>query len=217
FGVDFLSLGVFNGVFDSVYGMWSELAIVFGFMVISGLVVVRTLPFSKIGKAVFILVSGLSLGMLTLVNFYAIWVLVALFSTVGLIQMLVDHDGTLFRFIRTDEKNATISIAYTITVASISIFFVVFGGNVNLQAGTPYLEVRPSATATFNVMKHVLSEDPIVGIGPNKFIDAWRSYKDPVINEAPLWDASFVGGSGFVPTGFATTGLAGALAWLGFL
>src|SRR5690606_31987523 len=29
--------------------------------------------------------------------------------------------------------------------------------------------------------------------------------------------ASFVGGSGFVPTGFATTGLVGALAWRGFL
>src|SRR5690606_9207967 len=67
------------------------------------------------------------------------------------------------------------------------------------------------------ILKHVLSEDPIVGIGPNKFIDAWRLYKDPLINETPLWDASFVGGSGFVPTGFATTGLVGALAWLGFL
>lgn len=223
-GADFLALGVFTGTFQSPYGMWNELAIFFGLIVISGLVVIRQLPLSRAGISIAAAVAAAALAMLVLVNFFAIWVLVAAASALFLIGMLMDARhwrAPIAAFIKTDEANVTPAVVYTLAVFVVAIAFVIFngslGGAINSYTQTSYLEMRPSVSATFAVMKQVLHQDPILGIGPNKFIDAWRLYKDPAVNGTDFWDTSFAGGSGFVPTGFATVGWLGSAAWIAFL
>ena len=64
--------------------------------------------------------------------------------------------------------------------------------------------------------KSVLKEDPILGIGPNRFSSAWSMYKPLEINSTVFWDVPFNSGSGALPTFFATNGLLGILTWLVF-
>ena len=80
-----------------------------------------------------------------------------------------------------------------------------------------YLEVRPSVSATLDITKASLSENALFGIGPNRFEDAWREYKNPVINQTIFWNTNFSAGSGYIPTLFTTTGLAGGILILLFL
>src|SRR3989304_468365 len=77
-------------------------------------------------------------------------------------------------------------------------------------------EVRPSITATYNVARQALNEQPILGVGPNRFVNSWQLFKPEIVNQTPLWDANFNYGVGMVPTFIVTTGLFGLLAWILF-
>lgn len=225
FGSDFLTLAVFRDPFSSPYGMWNELAIFFGLIVVGGLVLIRQIRLSLINISVVVGITTLSLFMLMVVNFYLVWFLLAITSLLLLIQTLeANHNKRslpFLHFIKTKEENLTTSVTYTIIIFIVSILFVVFNNYlasaINSFTKLQYVEVRPSVSATFNIFGQVVKDDPVLGIGPNKFIDAWRVYKDPAINKTQFWDTSFVGGSGFVPTGMTTTGLLGVLAWIVFL
>jgi tetratricopeptide (TPR) repeat protein len=83
--------------------------------------------------------------------------------------------------------------------------------------GISYLEVRPSLQATLDIARHVYHENALLGVGPNKFMDAWRLYKDPSINQTVFWATDFRGGSGYITTQFITTGVLGGLLWIIFL
>jgi len=224
FGTDFFTFSIFNSAFSSPYGMWNEVAIFFGLIVISGLILIRQMLLTRASIAIVTIITALSLMMLVVVNFYTVWVLLAIISLLLLIQILVDthqQSESALRFVKPDEENQTISVVYTMVVFVVALLFVVFNSTfstaINSYTESRYLEMRPSASSTFNVMKQVLYADPLLGIGPNKFIDGWRLYKDPAVNETEFWDTSFAGGNGLVSTSMATTGALGILFWLVFL
>ena len=72
-------------------------------------------------------------------------------------------------------------------VCIVSGAFVVSGDYlstaVNKYSGINYIEVRPSLTSTIDLTRAVYSENALLGVGPNRFEDAWRAHKDPVINQ----------------------------------
>jgi len=70
--------------------------------------------------------------------------------------------------------------------------------------------------ATIDVGRQVYQENAFVGIGPNKFADAWRLYKDVSINQTVFWSTDFSNGSGFITTQFVTGGVFAILAWTVF-
>src|SRR3989344_530355 len=84
------------------------------------------------------------------------------------------------------------------------------------QLQLPNTEVRPSFSSTALVAKSSLVRDPIFGLGPNRFADAWAMHKTANINTTAFWNTSFDSGVGAFPTFFATTGLVGVLSWLTF-
>lgn len=225
FGNDSLTLGVFSDAFGSPYGMWNELAVFFGMIIIGFLVLIRQIRLSFANVVAIGGVALLSLVMLMVVNFYLVWFLLSLASLLLLIQTIeANHRRRslpFLHFIKIKEENQTVSVGYTVAIFIISVLFVVFNNYlataINSYTGLNYVEVRPSTSATLNVFSQVVKEDPVLGIGPNKFVDAWRIYKDPAINTSQFWDTSFAGGSGFVPTMMTTTGLSGVLAWIVFL
>jgi tetratricopeptide (TPR) repeat protein len=77
-------------------------------------------------------------------------------------------------------------------------------------------EINPSFSATMSITKGGLVKHPLLGVGPNRFGEAWSMYKPMAINNTQFWDVSFSSGSGLLPTLFATTGALGLLAWLVF-
>ena len=103
----------------------------------------------------------------------------------------------------------------SLLVFLISVFF--FSINSNFLANyldIKNVDVRPSVSSTLTVINGALKENPILGIGPNRFSAAWSMYKPLPINQTIFWDANFNFGFGLIPSLLATTGILGILSWL---
>jgi len=222
FGVDFLSLGVFNTLTSSPLGGWNDLGLYFGLTILLSLVALEQLKLTKSGKILFSVVVGLSLLMLAVVNFFAIWIVLAL---VGLVQLM--YSLTKERFVEktlplegTADRTSILSVALSALVFVTSLIFIIggsaIGGLVSDVTNVSYVEVRPSLEATVDIGRQVYKENAFVGIGPNKFIDAWRLYKDVSINQTVFWSTDFVSGNGFITTQFVTGGIFTVIAWVVF-
>lgn len=222
FGADFLSLGVFTGSTSTPLGGWNDLGLFFGLTILLSLVALEQLPLTKPGKALFSVVVGFSLIMLMVVNFFAIWLVLGLVSLVVLMYTLTKDrfsDGTM----QMGGESAAISlqsvIISTVVFVSSLIFIIggpVVGGMVSDAVNISYVEVRPSFEATADIARNVYQDNAFVGIGPNKFVDAWRMYKDTSINQTIFWATDFSSGSGYVTTQFVTGGIFVIFAWLAF-
>jgi tetratricopeptide (TPR) repeat protein len=109
----------------------------------------------------------------------------------------------------------------SLLVFAVSVLFVIggatIGGAIAKKTNISYVEVRPSLEATADIARNVYKENAFLGIGTNKFTDAWRLYKDDAINLTPFWSTDFNAGNGYVTTFFVTTGVLGGIAWLVFL
>jgi tetratricopeptide (TPR) repeat protein len=222
FGPGFLSLGVFGSQVSSPIGGWNDLALFFGLAILLSLVALEQLSLTKGGKILFSAVVATSLVMLAVINFVAVWVVLGLVSLIVLMYTLTKD--------RFSEKNLTLegkkkvsaqSVILSAVVFITSLMFVigggVIGGAINRATDISYVEVRPSIGATVDIARNVFKDNAIVGVGPNKFVDAWRLYKDRSINDTIFWATDFNAGSSYVTTAFVNTGIVGVLAWLAFL
>jgi tetratricopeptide (TPR) repeat protein len=103
----------------------------------------------------------------------------------------------------------------------VATFTVWLGGDTLQQTLTEttnsgFVEVRPSVSASLDVVRSVWSADALTGVGPARYVDAWRIHKAPSINETIFWNTNFSSGHNFVLTQAATTGVLGLVAWLLF-
>jgi tetratricopeptide (TPR) repeat protein len=219
FGAELLQLRSFGTQTVSPVGGFNDLAIFSALSIIIALITLLQLPLKKLHQIIIAVFTVVALAVMMVVNFFNLWLLVGFFALLLLVyifsrDMLFSLEG---------ESKTPISpvlILVTILVCVVSIMFVVAGDyvgtKINTATGIEYLEVRPSVTATIDITKGVYSEDVLLGTGPNKFVDAWRLYKDPAINETIFWNTNFNAGFGYTPTLFATLGILGALAVLAF-
>ena len=222
FGADFLAMGQFASAVATPLGSWNGLAIFFGLTLLLGLVAVEQLPLTKIGKAILGFVTICSLIMLAVVNFFAVWLVLGVVSLMVLIYSLTKHQFASGQMqIEGEESNSLITILLALAVLTVSGLFIIGGSGVGSmvvnQTGINYIEVRPSFSATVDIARQVMNTSPVLGIGPNKFVDAWRLYKDPNINQTIFWTNNFSSGSSYITTSIVNTGLLGLVAWLGFL
>ncbi|MCD5381436.1 MAG: tetratricopeptide repeat protein [Candidatus Pacebacteria bacterium] len=214
FGAGFLPLNSFEVITISPIGSFNDLAIFSGLVIVISLITLVQLPLKSWLQY---LISGMmviSLMMLATVNFFNIWIMVGFFAFLMFLYLL--SRDTLFRNPDvTPVKNSRILIIITTLVCLVSAVFIVAGdyagSKVGELTGIEYVEVRPSTSATIDIAKSVYSENALLGIGPNRFSDAWRQYKDKSINETVFWDTDFHSGSGFTPTLFVNLGLLGGL------
>lgn len=222
FGPEFLSLGIFTSLVSSPIGSWNDLGLFFGLSILLSLIALEQLPLTKWGKMLFSGVICIALIILAVVNFFAVWIVLGLVSLVVLMYSLTKD--------RFAEKTLTLqgssdsvslqSVVLSVLVFIVSLVFIIGGGAVGSSiskiTGVSYLEVRPSFEATMEITRNVFGENAFVGIGPNKFVDAWRLYKDPSINQTVFWATDFKGASGYITTFFVTTGIVGIIAWAAF-
>jgi hypothetical protein len=129
---------------------------------------------------------------------------------------------TLFAPTKEEVKTAIspVLIGATMMVCIVSILFVVageyLGGRISSVTNINYVEVRPSITATLDIARGVYADDVLLGVGPNRFADAWRMHKDPSINGTLFWNTDFNAGFGFVPTIFINLGILGGILIVAF-
>lgn len=222
FGSDFLSLWLFGGDPTlSPFGGWNDLGIFFGLAIILSLVALEQLRLTPAGKALFGLVVLVALIMLSVINFFAVWVVLGLLSLAILTYSLTKERFGRHRSAEKKTQVSTMSIYISLVVFIVSVVFLLGGGVVGNaitnMTSISYLEVRPSFGTTVDIVKHVYERDALFGVGPNHFGDVWRQFKDPTINDSIFWNTEFVAGFGYIPTFFATMGILGGLAWIAFL
>lgn len=219
-GAETLSFGgLFPVSTSSLVGGLNDLAIFSGLVILVTLVLLPQLVQKTLGKVIATILIVNSLLFMAFINFYLIWVIVGFFSLLSALYFISKDT-----WLKSDEEVRVPTSYFTLTMVAIifvsSAAFVVngdyFGGKANAISGISYIEIRPSVDSTLDIAKAVYSNNALLGVGPNRFEDAWRLYKNPVINETAFWNTNFTSGSGYVPTIFVTTGIAGSLFFLIF-
>lgn len=224
FGVNALGFGVFNGnqVLTPV-GTWNDLAIFFGLTILLAIVALEQLSLTRNGKALFVAVAMLALGLLAVINFSPVWYILLVVSLIVLVYSLARDRMTpeWLQGTTIDRKLSVPSLSIAGVVFVISFIFIaggaLIGGKLSTYTGVSYVEVRPSLQATAGIMRDTLKSDPLFGVGPNKFVNAWRLHRDASLNTTLFWNTDFLAGVGYVPTFFVTTGIIGGILWLLFL
>jgi tetratricopeptide (TPR) repeat protein len=220
FGPDVFSFGLLASPAATLVGGFNDLGLFLALAVMVGLITLAQLRLPKLVSQATAGIIVVALVMLAIINFFMVWVVIGLFSLTLLMYTL-----TKGRF-ATSTPGATSSPSIILTLLTalvfvVSVVFVVggpsLGGAISQMSGISYLEVRPSASATLDVLRQVFAEDAFTGAGPNHFGEAWTQFKDGSINNTVFWNTTFNAGNGYVPTWFVTTGILGVFTWLTFL
>lgn len=212
----------------SVIGRWYESAIFFGFIAGSSLVFLEFLSLedNRVFKRWLFSALIISLLCLVLVNFYLVWIALALWAVGVFVYATMSGNVTA-----STAKDRTLRgrlgiFRPSFVVLVISIMFLTLGtsGGVLTKAvsyiyntlNIPVIEVRPDLSATWVVGKGVLGDNALLGSGPNQFVNAWLLHKPTAVNLSPFWEIDFNAGVGTLPTWWISTGILGLLAWFIF-
>ncbi|MEK7219519.1 MAG: hypothetical protein AAB687_02500 [Patescibacteria group bacterium] len=211
-----LTLGVLVEKTDNLIGSWNAFGIFVGFFALMSLLIVEFFPTTKVEKFILQILTVLSVVLIAAVNFPFIWGILGvatLIIFVYKISISATNRGE-------DHHKKHHFPVFSFVVIMISLLFFTVGGFIGSvlpdRLGLSNTEVSPSLGATMLVTKSVLKENPVFGIGPNKFGIAWSKYKPIELNSTNFWDVSFNSGSGILPTFAATTGYLGILSWVVF-
>lgn len=223
-GTDFLSFGLYTNVFANTVGKWNELGVFFGIGVILSLITLEMLRLSRLFKTLLYIAFGVSLFFIAVVNFNLVWIILGIFSLAFFIYLLStaplateagDEGGR--------SSSRRISWA-SLIVLLISVAFLLAGGvigdYISQWVGASSFEVRPSWSATSDVVVQTLKENPLrllLGAGPNRFSSQWLLSKPASVNTTTFWNTNFNYGIGVIPSSVVTVGVLGGLAWLTFL
>ncbi|KKU50472.1 MAG: hypothetical protein UX71_C0001G0127 [Parcubacteria group bacterium GW2011_GWA1_47_10] len=212
-----LSLGLLDGKTANVFGSWNSLGLFAGFSALMYMLLVEFFPVARSGKILLRIFILLSLLLTAAVNFSLAWILLGALSLI----IFVYKASVSFHKKGDEETGRRLFPTTSFAVVIISLLFLtsgpLIGGFLPGRLGISNTEVSPSLSATFSIAKSVIGEKPLLGIGPNRFNEAWAKYKPASINSTVFWDVEFSSGSGFIPTLMATTGILGVLSWGVFL
>src|SRR3989344_4327348 len=230
FGGDVLVWGNFFGKTANPIGNWTDLAVSFGLLSTITTLAIGMIPMKFPFRILAYIAFALGAVMLVIMNFFIAFVLTLIVSVF------------LFLYFSRMEKdffNTATSVHSTLTgfilrptflpiiLGIISLIFLInptisttrgtLGDIISNAIKIQNIDVRPSLSATLSISKAVLSQDGLLGSGPNTFNRDWLIYKSVDVNTTPFWAIAFPFGIGFVPTQIATTGLVGSAWWMVFL
>lgn len=217
FDFTFLDFGVLSASSDTLVGGFNDLGIFLTATILIMLIGVIQLALPRLILFGVLAILLINLFVLMVININYLWIVLGLTSLL-LLMFLLTKD----RFV-TSSTPVPVSIMSVIIMSLVFVVSAVFfvggsnlGSTVSTWVGVDYTEVRPSFTATLDIMRNVMANNAFTGIGPNRFVDAWQLYKDQSINQTIFWNTGFSFGSSYILTWFATTGIIGVLAWMTF-
>lgn len=212
-----LSLGILAGKTGNVLGSWNALGLFAGFAGLMFLLVIEFFPISKMEKLILQIFILIAILLAAAVNFPLVWILLGISSLI----IFVYKVSITFHRNEGEEGGKRHFPVISFVVVMVALLFFMsgqfIGSYIPNKLQISNTEIGPSLSATMSITKGVLSNNPVFGLGPNRFGEAWSMYKPAVINSTQFWDVSFDSGSGLLPTFIATTGLLGILAWLAFI
>jgi tetratricopeptide (TPR) repeat protein len=200
------SMGVFSSRVDSLVGAWGDFSIISGSALIGfALAFQFTKPSNKL-KALYIFGMIISLFFVILCNIFTVWVIVGLFSIIVLIYTLVAN--------RLSEEKKFPLIPFLLSFVSLLFILAnnLIGDTLAALLKASFIDVHPSFLATAHVAAGIIKSHPILGSGPNNFINEWLINRPVLVNSNPFWNAPFTAGSSFLSTVAVLSGLFGILA-----
>jgi tetratricopeptide (TPR) repeat protein len=218
FGADVLTLGVLGAPTDTLIGSFNDLALFFTLVIIVGLIALVQLTLPRLVEGVLAAIMVVALVMLSIINFFTVWIILGLFGLLLLMYTLTK--GRIGTTKSTSAPSTTVTLL-SLGVCILATVFIIGGTSLGAfltdKTGVTYLEVRPSLTATLDILQSVYSTDALTGAGPNHFNEAWTKYKDQSLNTTLFWNTPFSAGNGYITSWFVTGGILAVVAWLSFL
>jgi len=223
---ELLSLSVLGGKTDNIFGSWNAFGIFAGFSALMSLLVIEFFPITMRIRWMLQALIVLSLVLIAAVNLTFVWEILGISSLIIFVYKVSSGAGDSVEEDPEPEqarygagsKGHFPTFSFTIMMVTLLFFMSgqFIGGILPNRLGLLNAEVSPSFVSTAQVAKSVLKKDPVFGLGPNRFTEAWAMYKPEAINNTQFWDVAFNSGSGLLPTLLATTGYLSILAWLVF-
>lgn len=206
FGVKFLSLGILNTLTSTLVGSWYSIGIYSGLVAVLVFVAIRLLPLSPRLKVLYWVLFAASVVGLVVVGGRAIWEALALVFLALAVY-----------FWKTDSlKSAILPIVICIVSAVMVFQGTAISNPVADKVGASYSELSLPWQMTMDVAAGELKANPLFGTGPNRFTQAFLTYKPAIINSTDLWGVEFSSGFGTIPTFVVTEGFVGSILWIIF-
>ena len=226
---NFTFLDVFSSPVTNLIGRWNEFGIFSGLTFLLSLSFIKFLPWRRT-PALGLLIAvtfGLSLLSILFVNHW----LVLLAVGVGSILIWLTSQGKEGRVFKWRNWRQYFNWTLWLGVLLIVCSFLAQPGNFSYLFKTKFdvgssiiqlnnkfnvnsLEVSPSWGGTWFIAQSTLNSRPILGIGPNKFVNSWFENRPVAVNETPFWQDDFYSGIGVVPSSLVTMGLVGLASYL---
>lgn len=210
-GKAFPSFGYFENITDTTIGSFNDTAIFLGLGLVIAMVATRFLIFGKKMRAIVYALSVLSVIVLLIINFSLLWYILGI-SAIAVIGYAMSYGSR--------EGAARVPI-FPLVIALLSCAMIIAGPKVSVLISQPfgidYVEVRPDWRATADVGWSTIKHDPILGVGPSRFVREWHAAKSVEVNETIFWNFDFLYGISFLATTLTTVGILGFLAWLTFV
>ncbi len=228
-GGNALSLGIFSSISENVLGKWNDVGIFSGAMLMLSMLTFYFLRPPAFSRAVLSLVTLIALALVILINFKVLWYLVGIFSLVFFVYTLISKKRGIGEAAEGAEMSASRGVSkLSVVILIVSAIFVIDSFRTPTETGlTPIagsivntfsvnqLEVRPSWSSTMSVIASSVTENPLFGVGPSRFVNQWLAHKPSDVNSnLYFWDIDYTYGISLIPTFFVTTGVVGGVSWL---
>jgi len=207
----------------NLIGLWSDLGIFSGLIIIVSLISLEKLrPSDKTIRTALYVFLAVALLFHSLSFYSNSWIIL------GVIALSLSV-FSFFQHARSESNSIVLAQKWMSTpsfvVAILSAVFIFAGPFINTKLSEvlnipPMQDVRPSWSGTNQIFMGLFSEhgkDAVIGIGPNRFYIPWQKYRAQEINYTPWWNVDFNEGVGTIPSSSVTVGVLGFLGWISFL
>lgn len=196
-------------------GKWSDLGIISALVFLISYLTIETNKEKKILKIFAWIGLVLSVVTIFIVNETVVWILLGIISVFYLVYRVVWGRQNI-------ENSINKNLPYSTIVIMLISFVMILSGNL-ISGFTDnilkidFSETRPGIQSTLDMSTNVLKERPLLGLGVNRFSEAWQNHKPDYINQTNYWGTDFNFGYSYLTSFIAQTGILGILSWILFI
>lgn len=219
-GFNVILPGFLQGVYSgNLVGSWNNFSLILGIMVLLSVFTIELLKTKTIFKVAQYVLLCLSILLLIIINNPLVWLLVGIFSVILFVYSIsLQHAGV--NIIQGENNKKRFPFA-SLIVVFISLIFLL-GGNLASTTISQFInlnnpDIRPSIVTTSQIAYKSIRHNPLLGTGPNTFVNDWSLWQPKEISQTIFWNTDFINGFSFLMTIAATVGLLGLISFLLFL
>lgn len=207
---------VFSDPSVNLIGKWNDIGLLAGAVLVMLLVWAELLPHTKTRRIQLLVAAGVLVLFLGIVQSFFIWGCVLVATGILLASIMIAHSrmrGAMSML----RSLPWLPIAVALVSAAFLLWGSVFQSGLVRLFPVSSLEVRPSLTTTFDVLRTAHGDSIerfLVGTGPGTFGDTWFMYKPASINQSQFWNLDFNVGFSTFATALSTVGVIGLIGWL---